>query len=152
VRDILAPTLRPGQTVVLDNLSCHADAAARRLIEERGCCLLPLPAYSPDFSPIELAFAKVKQYLRRAALKAALARRHRHGHTPGCPRVLPPLRLPLLGPSIMKCAVFGGKAVPRLWLKDCAVGQALHRKIMGLISHDHSGHATSIRILPPVYR
>jgi transposase len=83
VREFLAPTLRPGQVVVLDNLSVHKAAAARALIEARGCRLLFLPAYSPDFSPIELAFAKLKEALRRAgartkarleeALAAALA-------------------------------------------------------------------------------
>jgi transposase len=79
VRASLAPALRPGQIVVLDNLAVHKDAAARRLIEARGCRLLFLPPYSPDFSPIELAFSKVKAHLRRAGartpegLHAALA-------------------------------------------------------------------------------
>jgi len=79
VRAFLAPTLRPGQIVVLDNLAVHKDATARRLIEARGCRLLFLPAYSPDFSPIEHAFGKVKEALRRAeartrdALEAAIA-------------------------------------------------------------------------------
>ena len=79
VREVLAPTLVPGQTVVLDNLSVHRDAAVRRAIEARGCRLLFLPAYSPDLSPIELAFAKLKEALRRAAartqeaLEAAIA-------------------------------------------------------------------------------
>jgi transposase len=79
VREVLAPTLVPVQTVVLDNLSVHRDAAVRRAIEARGCRLLFLPAYSPDLSPIELAFAKLKEALRRAAartqeaLEAAIA-------------------------------------------------------------------------------
>ncbi len=64
---ILAPSLRPGQVVVLDNLSAHKDADARTAIEAVGCRLLFLPAYSPDFNPIELAFAKVKERLRAAA-------------------------------------------------------------------------------------
>jgi len=64
---ILAPTLRPGQVVVLDNLSAHKSEAARTAIEAAGGRLLFLPAYSPDFNPIELAFAKVKQHLRAAA-------------------------------------------------------------------------------------
>lgn len=74
VREFLAPTLRPGQVVVLDNLSVHKAAPARALIEARGCRLLFLPAYSPDFSPIELAFAKLKEALRRigARTKALL--------------------------------------------------------------------------------
>ena len=79
VREFLAPTLRPGQIVVLDNLAVHKVAAARALVEARGCRLLFLPAYSPDFSPIELAFAKLKEALRRAgartkpALETAIA-------------------------------------------------------------------------------
>jgi transposase len=64
---VLAPTLRSGQVVVLDNLSAHKSADARTAVEAVGCRLLFLPAYSPDFNPIELAFAKVKQRLRAAA-------------------------------------------------------------------------------------
>lgn len=64
---LLAPTLRPGQVVVLDNLSAHKSEAARTAVEAVGCRLLFLPAYSPDFNPIELAFAKVKARLRAAA-------------------------------------------------------------------------------------
>jgi transposase len=69
VREVLVPALRPGQVVVLDNLSVHKSAAARALVEAAGCRLLFLPAYSPDFNPIELAFAKLKQALRRAAAR-----------------------------------------------------------------------------------
>lgn len=64
---VLAPSLRPGQVVVLDNLSAHKQAAARLAIEAVGARLLFLPAYSPDFNPIELAFAKIKAQLRAAA-------------------------------------------------------------------------------------
>jgi transposase len=64
VREGLAPTLRPGQVVVLDNLNVHRGAEVRRLIEAAGCRLLFLPPYSPDFSPIELAFSKIKAHLR----------------------------------------------------------------------------------------
>jgi transposase len=66
VAGVLAPALRPGQTVVLDNLSVHKGARARELIEAAGCRLLFLPRYSPDFNPIEHAFAKLKAALRRA--------------------------------------------------------------------------------------
>jgi transposase len=69
VRELLVPSLRPGQVVVLDNLSVHKGAAIRALVEEAGCRLLFLPPYSPDFSPIEHAFAKVKAHLRRAAAR-----------------------------------------------------------------------------------
>lgn len=69
VRAFLAPTLRPGQVVVLDNLAVHKGATVRALIEARGCTLLFLPAYSPDFSPIEQAFGKLKETLRRAGAR-----------------------------------------------------------------------------------
>jgi transposase len=67
VAQLLVPSLRPGQVVVLDNLSVHKSAAARRLVEAAGCRLVFLPTYSPDFNPIEPAFAKCKALLRRAA-------------------------------------------------------------------------------------
>jgi len=66
VQRLLVPSLRPGQVVVLDNLSVHKSPAARRLIEAAGCRLVFLPTYSPDFNPIEAAFAKCKEALRRA--------------------------------------------------------------------------------------
>jgi len=69
VRALLLPTLVPGQTLVLDNLAVHQRAAARRLLEAHGCRLLFLPPYSPDYNPIELAFAKLKATLRRAAAR-----------------------------------------------------------------------------------
>jgi transposase len=66
VRDLLAPSLRPGQIVIWDNVRSHQGETVRAAIEARGCRLLFLPAYSPDFSPIEHAFGKLKEYLRRA--------------------------------------------------------------------------------------
>jgi transposase len=68
---VLAPSLRPGQVVVLDNLSAHKQEAARLAVEAMGARLLFLPAYSPDFNPIELAFAKIKAQLRAAATRTA---------------------------------------------------------------------------------
>jgi transposase len=62
----LAPRVRPGQLVIMDNLSVHKSATARAALEAAGGQLVYLPAYSPDCSPIELAFAKIKQLLRRA--------------------------------------------------------------------------------------
>jgi transposase len=62
---VLCPVLRPGQTVVMDNLNVHKTAAVRERIEACGCRLWFLPAYSPDFNPIEQAFSKLKTYLRR---------------------------------------------------------------------------------------
>ncbi len=76
---VLAPTLWPGQVVAMDNLSAHKGHRVRELIEQRGCQLWYLPSYSPDLSPIEEAFSKLKGGLRRAearsreALEAAVA-------------------------------------------------------------------------------
>ena len=65
VERLLAPSLRPGQVVVLDNLSVHKSARARAAVERAGCRLVFLPPSSPDCNPIEQAFAKCKQRLRR---------------------------------------------------------------------------------------
>jgi len=69
VRDVLCPALRPGQVVALDNLSAHKSGAVRAAIEAEGCTVLFLPPYSPDFAPIELAWAQVKTALRAAAAR-----------------------------------------------------------------------------------
>ncbi len=61
-----APSLRPGQIVVMDNLTAHKGERARGLIEGRGCELLYLPAYSPDLNPIKQAFLMLEASLRRA--------------------------------------------------------------------------------------
>ena len=63
---MLVPTLRPGDVVVLDNLAAHKQPAVRTAIEAVGAQLRFLPPYSPDFNPIELAFAKLKAFLRAA--------------------------------------------------------------------------------------
>lgn len=73
VERILVPTLRPGQTVILDNLSVHKSARARALIEAAGCRLRFLPTYSPDFNPIEHAFSHLKTRLRRAEARSLAA-------------------------------------------------------------------------------
>jgi transposase len=65
----LAPGLRPGQVVVLDNLGAHKGERVRELVEGRGCELLFLPPYSPDLNPIEEAFSKVKGLLRRGGAR-----------------------------------------------------------------------------------
>jgi transposase len=67
VEQVLVPTLRPGDVVILDNLSCHKRARVREAIEAAGCTLRYLPPYSPDLNPIEPAFAKLKALLRQAA-------------------------------------------------------------------------------------
>ena len=61
----LAPTLRKGEVVILDNLSVHKSAKAAETLRERGAWFLFLPRYSPDLNPIEMAFAKLKAHLRR---------------------------------------------------------------------------------------
>jgi transposase len=70
IRQVLGPTLRPGDVVICDNLGAHRDQAARHLIEERGAQLLFLPAYSPDLNPIEMMWSKVKQHLRSAKARS----------------------------------------------------------------------------------
>jgi transposase len=76
---LLAPTLEPGQVVLVDNLSAHKSARAEAIVGAKQCVLLFIAPYSPDYSPIELAFAKVKEYLRsvgartREALQTAIA-------------------------------------------------------------------------------
>jgi transposase len=69
VDQVLAPTLRKGQVVVMDNLSAHKGERIRELIEERGCELIYLPSYSPDFNPIEEAFSKIKGLVRKAEVR-----------------------------------------------------------------------------------
>ena len=66
LREFLCPALQPGQIVVMDNLSVHRSAWVRELVEQKGAEVLLLPAYSPDFNPIEEAFSKVKGILRKA--------------------------------------------------------------------------------------
>ena len=66
---MLAPSLRSGQIVVMDNLSIHQGERVRQAIQAKGCRLLFLPAYSPDFSPIEGAFSKLKASLRRVGAR-----------------------------------------------------------------------------------
>lgn len=66
VAQVLVPTLRPGDTVILDNLSVHKGAAGRQAIEAAGATRLFLPPYSPDYNPIEQVFAKLEALLRTA--------------------------------------------------------------------------------------
>ena len=69
VEQVLAPTLHPGDIVILDNLPAHKPAAIRKAVEATGAELVFLPPYSPDFNPIENAFAKFKALLRKAAAR-----------------------------------------------------------------------------------
>jgi len=73
VAQVLVPTLRPGQILVLDNLSAHTSQRTRTVIEAAGCTLRFLPPYSPDYSPIEWAFSKLKTWLRQAAARTSEA-------------------------------------------------------------------------------
>jgi transposase len=70
LQEMLAPTLRPGQVVVMDNLSAHKGERVREMIEGHNCELLYLPPYSPDLNPIEEAFAKLKGRLRAATARS----------------------------------------------------------------------------------
>jgi transposase len=69
VEEILAPSLSAGQIVIMDNLSAHKGKKVEQLIEAKGCQLLFLPGYSPDFSPIEETFSKLKTHLRRSGAR-----------------------------------------------------------------------------------
>lgn len=73
LKRLLAPSLKPGQVVVMDNLSSHKGGRVREIIEGKGCELLYLPPYSPDLNPIEEAFAKLKALLRKAGARTCKA-------------------------------------------------------------------------------
>jgi transposase len=66
MKEVLAPRLRAGQIVLMDNLSVHKSGWVRDLVEQKGCQLWLLPSYSPDMNPIEEAFSKVKNLIRKA--------------------------------------------------------------------------------------
>src|SRR5215204_5770735 len=69
VRKVLAPSLKEGQLVLMDNLGAHRPKRVRELIVARDCQLIYLPSYSPDYNPIEEAFSKIKDLLRKAAAR-----------------------------------------------------------------------------------
>ena len=71
--EILGPHLVEGEIIILDNLSAHLSEKVEQALANKGCKLLYLPAYSPDLSPIELAFAKVKEYLRSVGARTSEA-------------------------------------------------------------------------------
>jgi len=70
VRQVLCPTLRPGDVVIMDNLSPHKSAETLSLIQQLGAEVLFLPAYSPDLNPIEKMWSKLKEFLRSAQAKS----------------------------------------------------------------------------------
>jgi transposase len=81
VEQFVAPTLRPGDIVVMDNLSSHKDPAIQRAIRSAGAKLFYLPPYSPDLNPIEQAFSKLKTLLRK---KMPAASRRSNVQSPSC--------------------------------------------------------------------
>jgi transposase len=107
IEQILAPSLQAGQIVILDNLNTHTGERVRRAIEARGCQLLFLPSYSPDLSPIEEAFSKLKAFLRRVGAHTRdVARSHwgsaPHDYSPGCLWVVYPLWISCVRSSFLK--------------------------------------------------
>jgi len=84
VEQILVPTLRPGDVVVIDNLGSHKSKAVRRAIRAAGAKLFYLPPYSPDLNPIEQVFAKLKTLLRKAAERTVEATWRRIGALLDC--------------------------------------------------------------------
>ena len=121
VERLLAPTLRRGQVVVMDNLTAHKGERVRELIEERGCELLYLPPYSPDLNPIEEAFSKVKRILAEGRIPNAggFGRSDRccdfGCYGKGCSWLLRALRLRHSGSIVMTNAVRTANA-PFLYL------------------------------------
>ena len=95
VEQVLIPTLRPDEIVVMDNLPAHKIAAVRAAIEAAGAQLFLLPPYSPDMNPIEMAFAKLKTLLRTHTRRALATHRcaSRPVHSRGVHQLLPSRRL-----------------------------------------------------------
>ena len=93
VEQVLVPTLKPGDVVVMDNLGSHKGKAVRRAIRQAGAHLLFLPPYSPDLNPIEQVFAKLKTLLRKAAERTVEATWRRIGKLLDHFSYQPPLRL-----------------------------------------------------------
>jgi transposase len=80
IEHLLAPKLKRGQIMVMDNLSSHKSKRVKRLVEDAGCELLFLPPYSPDMNPIEEVFSKVKGILRKVGARAREALVEATGH------------------------------------------------------------------------
>ena len=84
VEQVLVPTLKPGDVVIMDNLGSHKSKAVRRAIRKAGAHLLFLPPYSPDLNPIEQVFAKLKTLLRKAEERTVEATWRRIGQLLDC--------------------------------------------------------------------
>lgn len=69
IEHVIVPWLRPGQIVIMDNLSAHKSEKAKAMVEAKGCQWVFLPTYSPDFNPIEKMWSKLKAYLRKNAAR-----------------------------------------------------------------------------------
>lgn len=107
VERFLAPSLRTGQIVIMDNASIHKGKKVRELIEARGCQLLFLPAYSPDFSPIEEAYSKLKAVLRSLQARTRESLQEALGYALT---------------TISSSDAFG-------WFRHCGYAQALHASL-----------------------
>ena len=84
VQQVLVPTLRPGDIVIMDNLRSHKVAGVREAIEAAGATLMFIPPYSPDLNPIEMAFAKLKALLRAKAIRTVEGLWNALGPLVGC--------------------------------------------------------------------
>ena len=123
VEQVLVPALHAGDVVVFDNLKPHLAAGVAEAIEGAGARVLPLPPYSPDYTPIEEMFSKVKEVLRRVGARAKDRTLRRHGRSaeasdpPGHPRLVPARRT-VCNAWVNRCRG-GNRAVrPRCELKD----------------------------------
>ena len=112
---VLLPRLTPGHTVVMDNLRTHYRKEVRTLIEAHGCTLLYLPPYSPDFSPIELTFSKIKGQLKSLAARTKQA---------------------LTDAVAQACRTVGSAEVAG-WFKHCAAAIAFNSSAIGCIHAEH---------------
>jgi transposase len=123
VEKVLVPSLRAGQIVVMDNLSAHKPRRVRQLIEERGCELIYLPPYSPDLNPIEEAFSKIKNLLRKVAARSKEALEEALGSLGGKfrrrPRLLRACRIAPYGSPTVKRAVRTTPKASREYSKRC---------------------------------
>jgi transposase len=165
VRERLAPRLRAGDIVLLDNLPAHTAPAARALIEARRATVKVLPPYSPDFNPIEAVWALVKKYIRAFAPRTAdglrrIARAARHAVSPyHCSNSSP---MPGTSPQLTRGLGYGGSivqigshckllivsicAVVRHWTISATVQMGLRtRKGMKLVNETIFDPGSSVR-------
>jgi transposase len=122
VEKVLVPHLEPKQIVIMDNLGAHRPKRIREMIEQRGCELLYLPAYSPDYNPIEEALAKIKNLASQGCSQEqrSLGRSGRCGaicdHRRRCPGLLRARRLPSSRSATVKRAVMSLYIILSLWI------------------------------------